>query len=74
MVFMKKSRVYSLAVLLAAVVMVSCNGGDDQSSDETQDSVNRTDTRRNTTDTVNTLPDTATLKVDTGQQDTGQIQ
>lgn len=69
---MKQKPGYSLAALLTAVVMASCNDGYNRSKEESQDPVNLTDTRRNTTDTLNTIPDTAAMKADTTNADTSQ--
>ena len=68
---MKISR-YSLAALLALVVMASCNDGNDRSKEGEQLPTDSFDTRRNTTESVNTIPDTATMKVDTMGTDTSQ--
>lgn len=65
MIMNKKLRSLG-AVLVAAVLVVGCNDGNDASTEEDMDT-NLTDTRRNTTDTMQTLPDTATMKIDTFQ-------
>lgn len=56
-----------LAVVVAAALVAGCNDGNNASTEEDMDT-NLTDTRRNTTDTIQTLPDTATMKIDTFQQ------
>lgn len=68
---MKLSR-YSLGALLALVVMASCNDGNDRSKEGEQLSTDSFDTRRNTSESVNTIPDTATMKVDTMGTDTSR--
>jgi hypothetical protein len=60
---------YSLLVFVVAAALLACNESEDQRhSKQGEDTVNVSDTRRNTDDTVNTLPDTARLKVDTLHQ------
>lgn len=60
---------YSFLILVVAATMVSCNEREDQRhSKQGEDTVNVSDTRRNTDDTVNTIPDTARMKVDTMHQ------
>lgn len=62
---MKKTFRYSLAALLALVVVASCNDGNDMSKESEQLPTDSFDTRRNTTDSMHTIPDTATMNVDT---------
>jgi hypothetical protein len=60
---------YSLFAFLVAVAMVGCSESPEQRHDaQGKDSVNRTDTRRYTDTSINTIPDTATLNVDTTRQ------
>lgn len=69
---MKQILRYSWAALLVAAVITSCNDGNDTSKEDSQLPVDSLDTRRNTTGTENTIPDTATMKVDTMGTDTSQ--
>lgn len=63
---------FSLAALLTLVVLASCNDGNDMSKEEEQLPADSFDSRRNTTDSMNTIPDTATMKVDTMGMDTSR--
>ena len=59
----------SLLSALIIAALLSCNERDDQQQGKQgEDTVNVSDSRRNTADTINTLPDTARLKVDTLHQ------
>lgn len=69
---MKQILRYSWAALLAAVVTTSCNDGNDTSQEDSQLPQDSLDTRRNTTSGTNTIPDTATMKVDTMGTDTSR--
>lgn len=69
---MKQKPGYGLAALLAAVVMAGCNDGNDMSKEDSQMQTDSLDTRRYTTESTNTIPDTATMKVDTMGTDTSQ--
>lgn len=69
---MKMTYRFSLAALLALVVLASCNDGNDMSKEEEQLPADSFDSRRNTTDSMNTIPDTATMKVDTMGTDTSR--
>ena len=69
---MKQILNYSAAVLLAVVAATSCNDGNNMSKEDSQIQQDSLDTRRNTTESVNTIPDTATMKVDTTGRDTTQ--
>jgi hypothetical protein len=54
----------SLLAFVVTTSVVACNEREDQRQDKQgEDTVNVSDTRRNTDDTVNTIPDTATMKV-----------
>ena len=69
---MKKKLGYSLAIVLAAA-LASCNdSGNNMSKEDEHIQQDSLDTRRNTTESTNTLPDTATMKVDTTGRDTTQ--
>ena len=60
---------YCLLSALIVAALLSCNERDDQQQGKQgEDTVNVSDSRRNTDDTINTLPDTAHLKVDTLHQ------
>lgn len=60
---------YTLLAFVVAAVTAGCNESEDQrQTKQGEDTVNVSDTRRNTDDTVNTLPDTASMKVDTLHQ------
>lgn len=69
---MKQTYRLSLAALLATVIMAACNDGNDMSKEDSQLPVDSLDTRRYTDDSKNTIPDTATMKVDTMGTDTSQ--
>lgn len=69
---MKQKPGYRLAALLGAVVMAGCNDGNDMSKEDSQMQTDSLDTRRYTTESTNTIPDTATMKVDTMGTDTSQ--
>lgn len=72
MVIMKRILQYSWAALLLAAMTTACNDGNDMSKEDEQLQVDSLDTRRNTDESINTIPDTATMKVDTTGRDTTQ--
>jgi hypothetical protein len=69
---MKQILRYSWAALLVATVATGCNDGNNMSKEDSKIPVDSLDTRRYTTESTNTIPDTATMKVDTMGTDTSR--
>lgn len=72
MMIMKRILQYSWVALLVAAVTTACNDGNDMSKEDERIQVDSLDTRRYTDESTNTIPDTATMKVDTTGRDTSQ--